>query len=107
MSRRENVANICSEDNWEVFEWTRNEAFEYKHLIQGNCLIKRMSLIVLYDSGAIYLLIDYDCVERLRLPMSHLSLGFSMATSTSLLLTTILCVRIITLKKIDVILEMD
>lgn len=61
------------------YEW-QSLCFERENLIQGRCHLKGKSLTILFDFGATYSFIVYDCVKILKLHVSHLIYTLSVST---------------------------
>ncbi|KAF1888861.1 hypothetical protein Lal_00036903 [Lupinus albus] len=59
------------------------EASEVDGLIQGNCMVTSISLIVLFDSRATHSFISLECVKRLRLQTESLPFDLVVSTPTS------------------------
>ena len=65
-----------------MFALSGTEAAESEDLIQGTCLIQGVPLIVLYVPGATHSFIAYNCVKKMKLPVSRLLLSLSVAVPT-------------------------
>ncbi|KAK7264749.1 hypothetical protein RJT34_32359 [Clitoria ternatea] len=55
-----------------VFAITGEEASHADSMVEGKCIINKISLTVMYDSGASHSFIANDCVEKLKLPVIEL-----------------------------------
>jgi len=66
-----------------VFTLDAAEASKSKNLIQGECFIRGIPLLVLFDSGATHSFISYACVKKFKLPVSPLKTNLVISTPTS------------------------
>ncbi|XP_028199537.1 uncharacterized protein LOC114384054 [Glycine soja] len=66
-----------------VFTLNGVEASKSKDLIQGECFINGIPLLVLFDSSATHSFISYSCVEKSKLFVSSLNKNLIVETPTS------------------------
>ena len=77
-----------------VFALNDKDLTQDPSLIQGKCLIRDHSLIVLYDSGATHSFISELCVGMLDLPISELPYELLVSTPTGdKVLTSTICLN--------------
>ena len=65
-----------------MFALSGEEATQDPSLIQGKCLIRYHSLIMLYDAGATHSFISNLCINMLDLPVSKLPYELLVSTPT-------------------------
>jgi len=77
-----------------VFALTSTEATQSGNLVQNNCLLYDIMVVMLFDSGATHSLISKECVGRLGLVMRELGCELIVATLASgEVSTNSVCVR--------------